>query len=461
MCIKCRLIQLSVNLDDLEPELRRIAKLMYEGKLEPGQIDAAMVKRIADQLMKGVLKGYGSLTDLSPAQRSFITQLQENVYVFSGFKNYQQLKEASLLLLDNQGSYKSFNEFLNDVKKINETYNQVYLEAEYNNAISSAQNARAWQDFVENGVDMLQFQTAEDDRVREDHAILNGIIVPIGDPLLDKYFTPLDWGCRCEWIPAPGEKPTGYSQQELPPLKPMFSTNIGKTGVIFPDTHPYFDAPKQIADKIIEQVSTIEKTTILPEQVKGLSNYEQDAGITVDKTIFSMLKKDTPIVNTRGGACYVPVKNEVRLPVDSRAKKSKWHAERVVYHEFGHAIDWHNSLRLAPEVQDLMSKYKKVYRGRFPTLHAELKREAMDAFVSGNADQKEQVTALADTVMSLNKAYGWGHTKRYFNSPGMKEAEFIAHAFENKFIGNSVFKRLMPELYEDMINLVDGYIKLK
>ena len=360
MCNKCRLIQLSINLEDLEPELRRIAKLIYRGQLTPGEIDAAMVKRIADQLMTGVIKGYSAgeaLTDLTAAQRSFITQLQENIYVFSGFKTYQELKEASLLLLDNEGSYRSFNQFYQDVKKIHSTYNEVYAEAEYNNVFASSQNARSWHDFIENGVKMLEFQTAEDDRVRDDHRPLNGMIVPIGDPLLDKYYTPLDWGCRCEWIPAPGKKPTGYSTGELPVLKPMFSTNIGKTGIIFPDTHPYFDVPDYIKAQIISQVSQIKKTDLFPDLVEGLGEYEQQAGVTVDKEIFAMLNKKTPVVSTRSGACYVPGKNEVRLPVDVRVKKSKWHAERVVYHEFGHAVDWQHGLRNAPEVKALMSKY--------------------------------------------------------------------------------------------------------
>lgn len=253
MCLKCRLVNLSINMDDLEPELNRVAKLLYNGKLKPGQIDAAMVKLIAAQLMQAVKKGFNSKEET----QSFISKIENDIYVFSGFKNYQQLKETSMLLLDNEGSYKSLNSFLQDVKQINSTYNEVYLEAEYNNALASAQAIQQWQDYTSAGVQMLTFQTANDDRVRDDHAILNGITVGIDDPLLDTYFTPLDWGCRCEWVPAPGEKPTGYSLQELPEIPPMFQTNIGKTGVIFPDTHPYFNASKKDADSVRQQVQQI------------------------------------------------------------------------------------------------------------------------------------------------------------------------------------------------------------
>jgi SPP1 gp7 family putative phage head morphogenesis protein len=256
MCLKCRLVNLSIDLNDLEPELRRIAQLLYTGNLKPGQIDEAMVKRIAAELMKAISNGFNTKNE---SIISFIQKIEENIYVFSGFKNYQQLKETSLLLLDNEGSFKSFNQFYEAVKQINETYNSVYLESEYNNALSSAQNAQSWLDYTENGIDMLMFQDANDDRVRDDHAAMSGTIVSIDDPILDTYYTPLDWGCRCEWVPAAGAKPTGYIKSELPKVPEMFQNNVGKTGIVFPDTHPYFNVDTQTGEIIRDQVNDILK----------------------------------------------------------------------------------------------------------------------------------------------------------------------------------------------------------
>ena len=65
----------------------------------------------------------------------------------------------------------------------------------------------------------------------------------------------------------------------------------------------------------------------------------------------------------------------------------------------------------------------------------------------------EYVGATADTLMSLNPNFGWGHTKTYFKRGGMKEAEFLAHMFENTFSGNPVYKKVMPELYDDTLLL--------
>ena len=57
--------------------------------------------------------------------------------------------------------------------------------------------------------------------------------------------------------------------------------------------------------------------------------------------------------------------------------------------------------------------------------------------------------------MALNPSYGYGHSKKYYRNAGKREAEFIAHAFENKFIGNEIFKKIAPDLYKDMIKMID------
>jgi SPP1 gp7 family putative phage head morphogenesis protein len=263
MCKKCGIITLSMpNMGNLEPELKRIAQLIIDGKLKPGQIDKVMVKKIAEQLMKGIFKGYGkelSSKDLTPAERTFLNQINDNVYVFSGFKNYQQLQETSLLLKNDDGVIKPFNEFLNDVLQVDKTYNEVYLAAEYSNAVASAQMAQAWQDFENNGVEMLTYQTANDDRVRDDHAIMEGITLPIDDPFWSTYYPPNDWGCRCDAVPTTETKEVREPASSLPDIPEMFQNNVGQSGIVFPDTHPYFDVSKGVAKSINEQVKDILK----------------------------------------------------------------------------------------------------------------------------------------------------------------------------------------------------------
>lgn len=47
----------------------------------------------------------------------------------------------------------------------------------------------------------LQYLATEDDRVRDSHLALNGLILPKNDPFWEKHFPPWDWGCRCRVRP--------------------------------------------------------------------------------------------------------------------------------------------------------------------------------------------------------------------------------------------------------------------
>jgi SPP1 gp7 family putative phage head morphogenesis protein len=260
--------------------MRRIARLLYDGKLKPNEIDKGMVEKIAQQLMEGVFKGYGKTFEsntLSDKEHSFLRMVQENVYVFSGMKNYQQLRETSLLLRGDDGRLKPFKDFLDDVRQVNNTYNEVYLNAEYNNAVASAQTAASWQDYEANGIEYLRYQTAGDDRVRAEHAILEGTNLPIDDPFWDTYYPPNDWGCRCEAIPSVNEERTRPAKDELPELPDMFQNNVGKTGVLFPDTHPYYDANKAARAAVLQQVDDI-----IPPDTRADNIYESDTGGMVE-----------------------------------------------------------------------------------------------------------------------------------------------------------------------------------
>ena len=65
-------------------------------------------------------------------------------------------------------------------------------------------------------------------------------------------------------------------------------------------------------------------------------------------------------------------------------------------------------------------------------------------------DLLEQITSLRDAIMAINPRYGAGHTAAYFKRPTTREAEFLAHCFENTYIGNPIFKKYLPELYDEM-----------
>ena len=233
----------------------------------------------------------------------------------------------------------------------------------------------------------------------------------------------------------------------------------------------------------------------IPSLLQKGSDYLKGTSIEFKEEFFQLIDENRPVkleIKSKGGSYHSL--GEVTIENGSRNKSSNWEKEAVVYHEYGHAIDYQRGLKAQKEVETLMSMYKKqmnkkadytrferVYDynsmqykykrttskvSEFYSVDDRLNQLTAKIFKINNSvfeklgiskyDVLEQIGSARDTIMALNSNYGFGHTKAYFKLAGKKEAEFIAHCFENKFAGNSVFKKYMPELYEDMIKYIDA-----
>ena len=182
-------------------------------------------------------------------------RLTRSDYIFSGLKTFHELNEAFPSLLDENGNRKeenngqSFEQFYNDVQKIDKTYNQNYLHAEYNFVHASAQMAAKWEQFTEDGDRYnLQYRTAGDDKVRPEHAALNGVTRPMDDPFWETYYPPNGWNCRCTVVQVRKSKypltPTDEAMQRgeealQSDKKGIFRFNPGKQQKAVPDYNPY------------------------------------------------------------------------------------------------------------------------------------------------------------------------------------------------------------------------------
>ena len=144
-------------------------------------------------------------------------KLDNSAFLFSGFKTAQELKEASLLLREKDGTVKGFSRFLTDIRRIDANYNVRYLEAEYNFAVSSAQMAASWAEVSQDGDRYdLQYRTAGDDHVREEHRALNGVTLPPSNDFWRYYYPPNGWNCRCTAVQVrKGKYPTSDAGQAM------------------------------------------------------------------------------------------------------------------------------------------------------------------------------------------------------------------------------------------------------
>ena len=245
---------------DRDKEVDRLAKLIHTGKLKKGQLDKKLLKQTAKKLLEGVGTGYlrdpGS-DSFTAKDKKMLEMLSDNIYIFSGFKTYEQLKEASGFLLDDNGEIRPFADFKAKIAELDARYNLQYLATEYNQAIVSAQMASKWVTFQDLQEDFpnLIYRTAGDDRVRPAHAALDGIIKPIDDVFWNSNYPPNGWGCRCD-VDATDDAVTTKAVKSVSHGK-LFNNNVGKDGIIFPESHPYFDQSEATRKRITNVVRSI------------------------------------------------------------------------------------------------------------------------------------------------------------------------------------------------------------
>lgn len=181
--------------------------------------------------------------------------LDNDVFLFSALRTHAQLFEASRLLTNDDGTIRSEYQFQQAIKGIYEDYNINYLDAERNFALASAQSAANWADVEKDGDEYnLQYRTAMDEKVREQHRALEGITLPPSDSFWNMYYTPNGWRCRCVAVQVrkskyettdpdkameAGEAATTKIGTNGKNKLEIFRFNPGKQKVIFPPKHPY------------------------------------------------------------------------------------------------------------------------------------------------------------------------------------------------------------------------------
>lgn len=211
--------------------------------------------------------------------------LENNAFIFSGFKAFHTLREVGLSLTDDMGDIKPFEQFRRDVETVNNRYNHNYLYAEYNHAVGASLMASRWQQIEKDGDRYdLQYRTAQDDRVREDHAILHGTTLPPSDPFWSLYLPPNGWNCRCAAVQVrKGKYP--QSDPALAMLRgnncteaakqQIFRYNPGKELKLFPPKHPYYKAP-EAAKKVVEELTEEQKRAAVAARRREIRRYMAD-----------------------------------------------------------------------------------------------------------------------------------------------------------------------------------------
>lgn len=239
-----------------EDEIRKQLSVLFEGmmkavyKTEGAQLS---IDILSTPQVREFIESHSSVLDssfekvkMSDAMRK---RLHRSDFIFSGIKTFHELNEAFPSLIDENGERKSFERFLNDVRSIDQTYNSNYLRAEYNFVTASAEMAAKWDVFMQDGDRYnLQYRTQKDDKVRPEHAALDGVTLPPSDPFWAEFYPPNGWNCRCTVVQVRKSKYPTTPHEEAMRLgdealqrdsKGIFRFNPGIEQKTVPDYNPY------------------------------------------------------------------------------------------------------------------------------------------------------------------------------------------------------------------------------
>lgn len=261
------------------------AGMVYNaGSFDASMLNTPEARRLVAETLRQIKRGIDSGL---PHEVPEVVRhaLENNAFIFSGFKAYHTLREVGLSLVTDKGDIKPFETFRRDVEAVNNRYNHNYLYAEYNHAVGSSLMAARWQQIEADGDRYdLQYRTAQDDHVREEHAVLHGTTLPPSDPFWSLYFPPNGWNCRCTAVQVrKGKYP--QSDPALSMLRgnncteaakqQIFRFNPGKDLKLFPPRHPYYKAPDD-AKKVVEQMCEEQQREQRKAVVKDLKQWAKD-----------------------------------------------------------------------------------------------------------------------------------------------------------------------------------------
>jgi len=228
---------------------------LYGGVITMHNLSLELYLSVGEYLNEALRRGFVDFDDIHNIE--LFEALRANVWHFSAAKQYQQnrtILQSFVAPLEEI----SFEEFKPVADQILANYNQNWLRTEWNTAMAESQAAREWNNLInDDQVEMIEYQTQEDGRVRHEHAMLNGAIYPKGHSFWNSYFPPNGFNCRCFTVSHDNEakqktikNPPEFGTPEMPKV---FDTNPAKDRIIFPNSHPYFRVAQ--GDKVFREAN--------------------------------------------------------------------------------------------------------------------------------------------------------------------------------------------------------------
>jgi SPP1 gp7 family putative phage head morphogenesis protein len=245
-----------------------------------------------------------------------LASFEMNLFRFSAGKTLAQVQALNQAFQ----SAPSFDIFKINANRIGDVFNDRWLRTEFDTAVLVGESANNYYSLLQD-VDVFpywEYRTAGDAAVREEHATLDGLILPADDPRWSKIFPPNGWNCRCYVVARTREEILGVNftdmQQKADTYfgsddferasKSGFGVNRATSGEVFTANQQYISGknltqstkmindlePKDYGLKTAEDL--LEKATrSLPESNKALSEFIGELDVLNGKPILTDYSK--------------------------------------------------------------------------------------------------------------------------------------------------------------------------
>lgn len=240
-----------------DKQIKELLDGLFDGSITEHALPEDLYFAIAEYLKKGLYDGFGKTLAMSEDKElRLITELRENIYMFSAAKTYQETKMLSSLLVGDDGQIVSRRDFHAMGELLLGTWNKDYADSEYNTAIAQGTMGAKWLDMEERKelFPLLRYSTIGD--ACDICGPLDGFTAPMDDPAWDEIYPANHFNCRCTVLQeddsvqeTPKDERDEILEKVTEDMDDVFKNNCGKTGYVFSEDHPYFTSvPKDDRD---------------------------------------------------------------------------------------------------------------------------------------------------------------------------------------------------------------------
>ena len=184
------------------------------GRIDGKQsFDPDLFAFISHDLIKALDDKPGRLADIGFTYQyqndAFRTAQEMNIYRFAAAKDLAEVMKLNELFRRS----KSFEEFSREARQITDVFNDVWQKTEYQSAVNIAAASADYHRLIgkKQLFPLWEYKTIGDDKVREEHEKLAGLILEAGDELWDKIYPPNGWRCRCRVAPRMKSDVPGFN----------------------------------------------------------------------------------------------------------------------------------------------------------------------------------------------------------------------------------------------------------